>query len=96
LHKNKLHGEAFNFGNNDPLRVTEVLKKLKEVEPGLKFEILNTAKKEIKDQYLDSAKAHRMLSWRPQTTFGEGLHAASAWYAGYFSSKKRSVTRGAR
>ncbi|MDP3645530.1 MAG: SDR family NAD(P)-dependent oxidoreductase [bacterium] len=82
--KDRLHGEAFNFGNNKPLRVTDVLKELSRVAPKLKYEILNTAKKEIQHQYLDSSKARRLLSWRARTSFREGLQKAAAWYTAYF------------
>ena len=83
--KKNLDGEAFNIGNNKPLRVTDVLKELSRVAPKLRFKIRNTARNEIKDQYLDSSKARKVLGWRSRTTLRDGFRKTAAWYAGYFS-----------
>ena len=85
--KNRLSGEAFNFGNNKPLRVIDVLRDISRVAPQLKFKILNTAHSEIKHQYLDSSKAHRVLSWRARVGIREGLNKPCEWYAEYFSRR---------
>jgi len=90
LVKDQLHGEAFNFGNNRPLRVTDVLKEIIRVAPKLKYKILNTAHSEIKHQYLDSTKARRLLSWRAHTTIREGLQKTGAWYAEYLSHSRKA------
>jgi len=85
----KLRGEAFNIGNNRPLRVVDVLKEMSRVVPALQYKILNTAKNEIKHQYLDSSKARRKLLWRARTSFREGLQNTSAWYAAYLARRRR-------
>ena len=84
--KFKLHGEAFNFGNDRPLRVMDALAHIRRVAPGLKHRISNTARSEIRDQYLDSRKARRVLMWRPRTSIREGFRKAGEWYAAYFSN----------
>lgn len=83
--KDKLFGEAFNFGNDKPLRVSAVLKELSAVMPQLKFHIRNTAHHEIKHQYLDSSKARRVLGWHARTPAREGFLKAGEWYSQYFS-----------
>lgn len=86
--KNKLHGEAFNFGNDKPLRVSDVLKELSRVAPKFKFHIRNTARHEIRHQYLDSSKARRVLGWRARTNIRDGMREAAAWYGKYFARPK--------
>ena len=88
LVKKSLVGEAFNFGNNRPLRVTDVLKELSRVLPQLKFKIRNTAHNEIHDQYLDARKAQRTLGWKPRTPLRKSFDKTGAWYAEYFSRRK--------
>jgi len=81
LKKLKLGGEAFNFSDENPLTVkalVEAIFKLFGKKP--KYKILNTAKYEIKHQYLCSAKARKILGWKPRVTLREGLRRSAAWY----------------
>lgn len=79
--KQKLYGEAFNFGNDTPLSVSQVLKGIATLAPSLRFEFLNTARNEVQEQFLDSSKARRLLKWRPETTLKEGLRKSYEWYS---------------
>lgn len=79
-------GEAFNFGNNRPLTVLQVLSRAKKVAPSLRYRILNIARNEIRNQYLDSRKAMRSLKWRPRVPFEKGIRDAASWYNAYFTS----------
>jgi len=78
-------GEAFNIGNNKPLTVLQILSHVKRTMPDLRYQILNTARNEIRNQYLDSRKAIRLLKWRPRTSLASGVQNTAAWYAQYFS-----------
>jgi CDP-glucose 4,6-dehydratase len=77
-----LHGEAFNFGTETPLSVLELVALLlrhcdrEDLDPV----ILNQAANEIPRQYLDCAKARRILGWRPEHTLEAGLRATVDWY----------------
>jgi len=42
--------------------------------------ILNAAAGEIKDQYLDSTKAHEVLGWHASVSLSEGLSKSFDWY----------------
>ena len=77
-----IHGEAFNFGLNDPKTVLEVVAAICRVAGRQDLEpiILNEATHEIKHQYLDSHKANRLLNWEPIWSLGEGLRETLAWY----------------
>ncbi|MBN1914095.1 MAG: GDP-mannose 4,6-dehydratase [Candidatus Omnitrophica bacterium] len=82
----KLLGEAFNFSYENPLSVTELLRLLYEVIGGKPdYKILNQAKYEIRHQYLSSAKARKLLGWKPRYSLRQGLAETAVWYKGYFS-----------
>jgi CDP-glucose 4,6-dehydratase len=77
-----LAGQAFNFGNEQPLSVLEVVGIVLEVmgKPSLQPVILNEASREIPSQFLDCSKARRDLDWRPRYTFETGLAETVPWY----------------
>ena len=75
-------GEAFNFGTEQPLDVLSVVKKLLEAMGRTDLEpvVLNEASLEIRAQFLDCAKARRVLGWRPRFTLEEALRRTIEWY----------------
>jgi CDP-glucose 4,6-dehydratase len=77
-----LAGEAFNFGNERPLTVLEVVKGVLAFmgKSHLNPVVLNEASEEIQNQYLDCAKARRMLNWTPAFSFEAGLAETVPWY----------------
>jgi len=82
-----IHGEAFNFSNDKPINVKDLvdiildLMKRQDLEPV----ILNEASNEIKYQYLSSDKARALLDWKPNYSMEQGLEETIQWYMGYFS-----------
>jgi CDP-glucose 4,6-dehydratase len=88
LSRGKLVGEAFNLSNEQPATVIEVLKCINRLSPVAKkldYKIMNTARYEIKKQYLSSAKARRILGWKPVYSLSAGLSQTVEWYAKYFN-----------
>ncbi len=82
-----LAGQAFNFSTNRPVAVTAVLEQINKVCPErgrLRYRILNQAKYEIKEQYLSSEKARRILGWRPEYSLKQGLIKTAEWYLSKF------------
>ena len=76
-----LAGEAFNFSNENPLSARQIVDRiLKLMGSDLEPVVLNEATSEIPRQYLDSAKARRVLGWRPAFDLDEGLRRTIAWY----------------
>lgn len=77
-----LGGEAFNFGNEQPVTVLEAVNLILQAmgRTDLKPTILNEAAGEISDQYLDCGKARRMLGWTPSYSFQSGLAETVPWY----------------
>lgn len=76
-------GEAFNFGSKNILSVLDVIKK-SEQALGVKinYKILNNAKNEIPEQYLDWSKAKKILAWQPKTSFEQGIKKTYNWFNG--------------
>jgi len=87
LGKRKVLGEAFNLSDEKPLTVIKLLKEIERINLGgneLKYKIMDTAKYEIKEQYLSAAKARRILRWKPRYSLEEGLRETAKWYTEYF------------
>jgi CDP-glucose 4,6-dehydratase len=91
-------GQAFNFGNETPLSVLEVVRKIiacMSPECGaLEPVILNEASHEIPKQYLSCAKARRLLDWQPLFSFEAGLRETIRWYAEQIGRKEVAVSLG--
>ena len=80
-------GEAFNFSYGLRLSVLDVVEKVLATlgRSDLKPIILNEANHEIPVQSLDSTKAKKLLGWKPQFGFDEGLKLTVDWYSQFFS-----------
>jgi CDP-glucose 4,6-dehydratase len=88
--KPQFAGEAFNFSDESPLTVLQVYNAICEAagRPDTKPNVLNEASSEIKDQYLDSTKAHEVLGWHAQTTLQDGLSKSFEWYSSLISETR--------
>ena len=86
LLEKKLEGQAFNFGTGKPVSVLELVEKILAISGNktLKPIIKNTAKGEIKDQYLDCSKAFKTFDWKPAHTVEMGLRKSFEWYKSWF------------
>ncbi len=81
----ELHGEAFNFSNEQKISVLDLATKIitimgSNVQP----DIRNQASNEIRIQYLNSSKARQLLDWSPSFTLEAGLQETVHWYEQYF------------
>lgn len=83
-----VRGEAFNFSGEKPTSVLELVHAIRrlmdreDIEP----DIRNTARGEIKDQYLSAAKARERLDWAPEYGLDAGLRETIDWYRGYLGA----------
>lgn len=83
-----LHGEAFNFSNETPVSALEIVERIiKLMDSKLKPIILNEASNEIREQYLSSSKARKVLKWKPLVTLDEGLSRTISWYKDFLSGR---------
>ncbi len=82
----KAVGECYNFSNNQPLRVLEIVAAIARLmgRTDLQPVILNEATNEIPDQFLDASKAAADLGWTPKYTLEDGLRETIAWYEAFF------------
>jgi len=85
-----LWGHAFNFGNDEPITVLEIVEEIlcfmgkTAMEPV----VMNQANSEIHKQYLSSEKARTMLHWSPSFSLQEGLRETIGWYKTFFSTEQ--------
>jgi CDP-glucose 4,6-dehydratase len=82
LDRRELQGQAFNFGNEKPLTVLELVNRILALmeRPDLEPIVLNEASNELREQYLDCRKARSLLDWRPQFAMDDGLKLTIQWY----------------
>lgn len=75
-------GQAFNFGLGVSVSVLELVQKLITLGPkrNLAPMIVNTARGEIRDQFLSIEKSKRLLGWQPRWSLDDGLTRTFAWY----------------
>ncbi len=78
----KEYGKAYNFGSDNPQTVMSVIQAIGKLFGGkeVPMVVLNTAKQEIRHQYLDSSRARAELQWKPLFSFDEGLQKTVEWY----------------
>jgi CDP-glucose 4,6-dehydratase len=85
-----LSGQAFNFSNEMPMSVIELVERiLLLMEAKLKPIIRGEVSNEIRKQYLNADKARRLLKWQPIFTLEEGLERTIAWYKEFFTRESR-------
>jgi CDP-glucose 4,6-dehydratase len=84
-------GNAFNFSNDSPYTVIEIAEKILEImgATGAQLRVENSARNEIRDQYLDSTRARSVLGWKPRIDLGDGLRKTVAWYCNFLDHEAK-------
>jgi CDP-glucose 4,6-dehydratase len=84
-----VRGEAFNFSGEKPTSVLEIVHAIRRLmgREDLEPDIRNTARGEIKDQYLSAARARERLGWTPDYDLDAGLTETIAWYRAYLGAE---------
>ena len=93
LDQDEFHGEAFNFGNERPFTVLEIVDKILAMmgRQDLKPVVQNVATAEIQHQYLSASKAMDRLGWSPAHDLESGLGKTIPWYEALPSEKVRKA-----
>ena len=77
----ELRGEAFNFSNEAPVAVVDLVQRILDTMGSrLTADIRDDARHEIPHQVLSAEKARRVLGWSPIFSLGEGLRRTIDWY----------------
>jgi len=77
----RLRGEAFNFSNESPIAVKDMVARILTVmDSRLEADVRNEAQNEIRAQFLDATKARRVLGWAPRFSLDDGLRRTVTWY----------------
>jgi len=87
LDKNRI----INFGSKQPASVRAIAQKLIDIsKKQIRLRVSQAVMREgeIETLYMSSAKAKRLLGWKPKTNLEEGLTNTYAWYKEYFSHRK--------
>jgi CDP-glucose 4,6-dehydratase len=89
-----LAGEAFNLSLELRLSVIDFVQTVLRTmgREDLRPIVQNAASSEIREQYLDSQKARRTLSWSPQYTLEEGLKETITWYKEFLDLGTRDTS----
>jgi CDP-glucose 4,6-dehydratase len=89
LHLPDVTGECFNFSLETQVTVLEIVRQIRKAMncEHIQPTVMNAAKGEIRSQFLSSAKAQRVLGWKPAYSLGKGLEETVAWYQDFFRSQ---------
>jgi len=85
LDRPAVRGQAFNCCTDAPMSVLEMTRLIVSLSPHPDLEpvILDEARHEIKDQYLDGSKIRQTVGWTPVYTREAALRETIAWYADF-------------
>ncbi len=91
-----IQGQAFNFSPESRVPVVEIVSRILDLmgRKDLKPTILNQARGEIQDQYLDASKANGLLQWQPRYTLEQGLAETIRWYQSFLEDARVLNSRG--
>ena len=80
-------GSAFNFSDESPLTVLELVEAISEQmgKDDIDPVILNSSVGEIREQVLSAERARAVLGWTPQHDIRAGLDETIAWYTAYLA-----------
>lgn len=86
LERDDIKGQPFNFSNESPLSVLELVKIITGLmKSKLEPKILNISSGEIKHQYLSSQKSKKILNWKAKFSVEKGLSETIDWYKNFFT-----------
>lgn len=87
--KPEVAGEAFNFSNEQPLKVVELTDIILRMmgREDLRPVIEGQATNEIRDQFLSAAKARSVLGWEPRFGIEQGMERTIDWYSRYLDAR---------
>ena len=90
LQNEAIWGEAFNFSDESPKTVLEIVKVIQKLTgcEQIKPKILNNAQGEIRSQHLSSAKLRKVLNWKSRFSLEQGLSETIEWYRTFLNREE--------
>lgn len=86
--------EIINLGSDEPIVLNEAIEVIEElVGKQAKLEYQSRHPADIMKSWADINKAEKLLGWRPQSTFREGVAELASWYQENREWAKRVKTR---
>jgi CDP-glucose 4,6-dehydratase len=87
----ELRGQSFNFSPESQVTVLEIVNLIRRLAhcEHIQPTVLNSATGEIRNQYLSSAKAERLLHWKPAYDLETGLAETLRWYQDFFGGQPK-------
>jgi CDP-glucose 4,6-dehydratase len=91
LYAPEIRGQSFNFSPESQVTVLEIVNRIRRLAKCEQIQptVLNSAKGEIRNQYLSSAKAERLLHWKPAYDLDRGLAETIRWYQDFFEGQAK-------
>lgn len=95
LDRDEFRGEAFNFSNEQPITVLDLVQKIIKIDgttnclPKIIGE--GKSKGEIQSQFLSSRKAGKLLKWKTAYSMEEGLRETIDWYRAFFDHQNMNL-----
>ncbi len=88
LDDDRVRGEAFNFSNEVPMTVLEMVTLIRKLMNSMHIEpeIRACAEAEIRAQHLSAAKAREVLRWEPGFDLESGLKETISWYRAFLGA----------
>jgi CDP-glucose 4,6-dehydratase len=82
----EIRGECFNFSPQSRVTVLEIVNIIRRLAhcEHIQPTILNSARGEIRNQYLSSGKAERLLQWKAAYDLALGMAETLRWYQDFF------------
>jgi CDP-glucose 4,6-dehydratase len=88
-HDPSLRGQAFNFSNETPVTVLDLVDRILRIMGSrVSPEVRAQAPNEIQDQFLDASRARTVLGWRPIFSLDAGLRRTIEWYRSAFDAER--------
>lgn len=87
----EIRGQSFNFSPESQVTVLEMVNTIRRLAHCEQIQptILNSAKGEIRNQYLSAAKAERLLQWKPAYDLERSLSETLTWYRDFFGGQPK-------
>lgn len=84
----KKRNQIYNIGTGKPTSINNLYRQIKQnIESKIEAEQGEPIPGEVKDTYLDIAKAKKDLNWQPQTSLDKGIRETIAWMKDKTSQK---------